>query len=286
MVAETYTCLAVGECLGSVMPHASFCKVDPSREIRVGDLVVVAFRETGAFSALVDSAGDAGQRGVVKIYLGRDETDAGETVHMVGALYPAAVLSVPDREIHAMHVVVASTRDREPSLAEMEADRRVWDLLTPFFRDQGPTPPVGPSWRPYGLDEVGDILAAFSGGMAEPMATFSLGVLETASGPTIGTAADLIQLLGKSRDALAGKVTGEEAKAPYADALNLALQNNPVFYANLFYIRPALDFLFLDSLREAVSPGYMKRQTKRRLKDYGQKRPFKSLDPFGKRGKR
>lgn len=283
MTAQTYTCLAVGECLGAIVPHASFCKVDPSREIRIGDLVVVAFKETGAFSALVDSAADAGQRGVVKIYLGRDETDAGETVHMVGALYPAAVLSVPDREIHAMHVVVATTRDREPSLAEMDADRRVWDLLTPFFRDQGPTPSVGPSWRPYGLDEVGDILASFSGAMTQPIATFSLGVLETAAGPTIGTAADLIELLLKSRDALAGKVTGNEAKAPYADALNLALQNNPFFYANLFYTRPALDYLILDSMREAVSPGHLKRREKRRLKDYGQKRAFKSLDPFGKR---
>lgn len=56
MTAQTYTCLAAGECLGTVVPHASFCQVDSSREIRVGDLVVVAFKETGAFSALVDSA--------------------------------------------------------------------------------------------------------------------------------------------------------------------------------------------------------------------------------------
>lgn len=107
---------------------------------------------------------------------------------------------------------------------------------------------------------------------------FGSGVLETAAGPTIGNAADLITLLLKSRDALTGKITGEEAKAPYADALNLALGVMP--FVNLFYTRPALDYLILDSLREAVSPGYMKRQQKRRKTDYGQTKPYKSLTPF------
>lgn len=100
---------------------------------------------------------------------------------------------------------------------------------------------------------------------------FGSGVLETTAGPTIGTAADAIELLLKSRDALAGKITGDEAKAPYADALNLALGNTP--FVNLFYTRPALDFLFLDSLRDAVSPGYIRRREKRRKTDYGQTRP-------------
>lgn len=109
---------------------------------------------------------------------------------------------------------------------------------------------------------------------------FGGGVLETAAGPAIGTGADLLELLLKSRDAVVGKIAGEEAKAPYADALNLALSNNPLFYANLFYTRPALDYLFLDSLRDAVSPGYMKRQEKRRLNEYGQEKAFESLRPF------
>jgi hypothetical protein len=99
---------------------------------------------------------------------------------------------------------------------------------------------------------------------------FGSGLLETAVGPTIGTAADAINLMLKSRDALAGKIMGEEAKAPYADALNLALGTTP--FVNLFYVRPAIDWLFLNSLREAVSPGYTKRQEKRRRTDYGQER--------------
>jgi hypothetical protein len=98
---------------------------------------------------------------------------------------------------------------------------------------------------------------------------FGGGILETVAGPTIGEAASGIELGFKARDALIGKVTGEEAKAPWAEALSLTLGNTP--FVNLFYIRPTLDFLFVNSLRDAISPGYMKRQEKRRTTDYGQK---------------
>jgi hypothetical protein len=99
---------------------------------------------------------------------------------------------------------------------------------------------------------------------------FGSGILETTAGPTIGTAADAINLMLVARDAMVGKIIGQEAKAPYADALNLALGTTP--YVNLFYVRPALDYLFLNSMREAVSPGYLKRQERRRKTDYGQSR--------------
>ncbi len=97
---------------------------------------------------------------------------------------------------------------------------------------------------------------------------FGSGPLETLVGPTIGTGADLVKLFLKARDASIGKLTGEDAKAPLGDALNVTLNSTP--YVNLFYIRPALDFLFLNSMKEAISPGYMKRQEKRRKTDYGQ----------------
>ncbi|WP_442582544.1 hypothetical protein ACSBOB_11605 [Mesorhizobium sp. ASY16-5R] len=99
---------------------------------------------------------------------------------------------------------------------------------------------------------------------------FGGSVLESAAGPTIGAAADLIELGLKSRDATAGKIIGEEAKAPYAEAVNLIAGNTPG--ASLFYIRPALDFLVLNSLRDAISPGYLRRQDTTRRKDYGQTR--------------
>ncbi|MCB1991960.1 MAG: hypothetical protein KDG49_10920, partial [Geminicoccaceae bacterium] len=49
---------------------------------------------------------------------------------------------------------------------------------------------------------------------------------------------------------------------------SFALGNTP--FLNLFYVRPALDFLILNSLRESVSPGFLKRQAKRAREEFGQ----------------
>lgn len=104
---------------------------------------------------------------------------------------------------------------------------------------------------------------------------FGGGLTETAIGPAAGAAADLMELILKARDA--GLSSEEEVKM--GDYLNFATQNTP--FVNLFYVRPALDFLFLNSLREASSPGYTKRMHGRRKKDYGQENVMpKPLQPF------
>ena len=110
---------------------------------------------------------------------------------------------------------------------------------------------------------------------------FGSGPLETLAGPTIGAASDLVEIGLAARDVAVGKVTGDEANFPFARAITLATGNTP--FANLFYVRPALDYLFLNSMREAASPGFMRKQAKRRREDYGQtKAPFlpSSLEPF------
>ena len=93
---------------------------------------------------------------------------------------------------------------------------------------------------------------------------FGSGALETFSGPMIGTISDIINLPLKARTDL------EQGKTPHpgGDLLRLALNNTP--YINLAYTRPALDYLFLNSLRNWVSPGSIHRQVKRRKDDYGQ----------------
>jgi hypothetical protein len=48
----------------------------------------------------------------------------------------------------------------------------------------------------------------------------------------------------------------------------------------MFYTRWALDYLFINSMREAASPGYQKRQEKRRRTEYGQK-PIEARDIMG-----
>ncbi|TIL70366.1 MAG: hypothetical protein E5Y70_31260 [Mesorhizobium sp.] len=108
------------------------------------------------------------------------------------------------------------------------------------------------------------------------MNRFHAGLLETAAGPTIGTLADLGDLFLKARDA--GLSPDEEVR--FADLLNFATQNT--IFANLFYVRPTLDYLFLSSMREVASPGYTRRVERSRRKQYGQQRIApKPLDPFG-----
>jgi hypothetical protein len=105
---------------------------------------------------------------------------------------------------------------------------------------------------------------------------FGSGPLETVAGPGIGTAADFVKLVLKARDA--GLSGDEQVKA--ADWLNFATQNTP--FANLFYVRPAVDYLFLKSMKEAASPGYTRRVEGRRRKEMGQSNIApKPLDPFG-----
>lgn len=89
---------------------------------------------------------------------------------------------------------------------------------------------------------------------------FGNSALETVAGPTAATAASLINLWTRARD-------GNSKAGEY---FNIAWQNMP--FANLFYVRPALDFLVLNSLKEGMSPGYIAREERRRLKDYDQRR--------------
>lgn len=94
---------------------------------------------------------------------------------------------------------------------------------------------------------------------------FGSGALETFSGPFVGTMSDIINVPLKARTAL------EKGERPQmaGDLLNLTLQNTP--FINLAYVRPALDVLFINSLRNWASPGYVNRQQRTRLKDYGQR---------------
>jgi hypothetical protein len=87
---------------------------------------------------------------------------------------------------------------------------------------------------------------------------FGGGFLETLGGPTVGKASDTYRLYQELRSG--------EAKA--ANTFRFALQNTP--YANLFYTRMALDYLFLYEVQEAMNPGYLRRMERRVEKENGQ----------------
>lgn len=104
---------------------------------------------------------------------------------------------------------------------------------------------------------------------------FGGGLVETAMGPALGSIGDLGDLILKAREA----GLSSDEKVRLADWLNFATQNTP--FVNLYYVRPALDFLFLSSMKEAASPGYLKRVERNRAKTYGQKNIMpKPLMPF------
>lgn len=94
---------------------------------------------------------------------------------------------------------------------------------------------------------------------------FGGGLTETALGPTLGTVGDFANIMLDARDAA---VSGGEDKFSAANAFSTAWGSVP--YANLHMLKPALDFLFINSIREALSPGYLKRQRTTRAREYGQ----------------
>ncbi|WP_095110441.1 hypothetical protein [Pseudomonas sp. Irchel 3E20] len=97
--------------------------------------------------------------------------------------------------------------------------------------------------------------------------------LETLAGPTLGTAANALDLWAKIR-------SGDDAAS---SALRLAQNNTP--FLNLFYTRIAMDHLFLWSVQEAMNPGSLRRTEQRIQKENGQQflvRPSQTyLDPLG-----
>lgn len=109
---------------------------------------------------------------------------------------------------------------------------------------------------------------------------FGSGLAETAMGPALGAAFDLGDLILKARDA---SISPDE-QVKLADYLNFATQNTP--FANLYYVRPALDYLVLGSLREIASPGFQRKSDRKRLTTYGQEnilpRPLPTSQVVGK----
>lgn len=256
-----------GGCLGGLVPDGSMLNADPNAQINPGDLVTIVMRPSSPLDPYFAYGSNFGISGVVKVYLGRSAHPCGETVHLFGLLSPAGTLSMPESRIDAMHKVSSVMRMDDDTAEARAATDLSLSLIMPFLQASEPLQPINPGWRP-----------------ASEAAFFSMGsVLETAAGPTIGTAADFIETFLKARDAAVGKLSGDDKRAPIDDLLQFMVSNNPVYPVNLFYVRPALDYLFLNSMREAVSPGYLKRRGKRRMKDYQQQNIVErnSLRPFG-----
>lgn len=77
------------------------------------------------------------------------------------------------------------------------------------------------------------------------------GTLETLAGPTIGSAARVVDLYHKA-------IRGDDVAA---SAVRETMANTP--FLNLFYTRAALDYLLVYRMQESLNPGYLRRMEKR-----------------------
>lgn len=102
---------------------------------------------------------------------------------------------------------------------------------------------------------------------------FGGGLIGSLAGPTAGAAEGAADLWFRLRD-------GDDAAAA---AFRYGMSNTP--FANLFYTRAAMDYLFLYSVQEAVNPGSLRRMERRVEKDNNQQfllSPSKNyMDPLG-----
>lgn len=103
---------------------------------------------------------------------------------------------------------------------------------------------------------------------------FSQNALETFAGPTLGTTAN--QLINLWTDAKALVIRDDEHhrdpeyqwRALAADAFRAVMDHVP--FANLFFARAALDYLFTWRIQEWMNPGYQRRFEQRIKRQYGQ----------------
>lgn len=89
---------------------------------------------------------------------------------------------------------------------------------------------------------------------------FGRSALSTAAGPTFGLADDLLHLYAMARDPDVIE-RGTWGRNVAASSLRMIVSNTP--YASLWWLRPALNYLAIYPVQEAISPGHLHRMEKR-----------------------
>jgi hypothetical protein len=147
---------------------------------------------------------------------------------------------------------------------------------------KGHWPPRDPAdWRTWmAALQQGGALGIYGDFLFSKVNRFGGGIVETLLGPTVGTVGDLVNTGLDARD-FALSLGNDE----FAGAAAFSTGTGLIPFGNVFYVKPALDLLILDSLREALSPGYLRRQMRNREREYGQQRLLPTpLDPLNVAG--
>ncbi len=95
---------------------------------------------------------------------------------------------------------------------------------------------------------------------------------DTILGPTIGTGLQIMEIYNHMKQAAISGDTSFRRGHPMADVgpelLRVTLDNTP--FINLFYIRTALNYMFLWRIQEAMNPGFQRRRERRIQHETGQ----------------
>ncbi|WP_428247211.1 hypothetical protein [Ferrovibrio sp.] len=161
---------------------------------------------------------------------------------------------------HLGHLIAGVTIAGYMSMTAKDA-LRGWDTRDP----KQPATWLAAMQQGGGLGIYGDFLF----GQAS---RFGNTFVETVAGPTLGTVGGAVNLLTGARDTGLNAIFQEarDGNLRAGQWLNWGLQNTP--FLNLWYARPALDFLVLNSMKEGLSPGYLQRQQRDRYRQYRQER--------------
>ena len=132
-----------------------------------------------------------------------------------------------------------------------------------LVKGRTPRPPLSPATWGAALAQGGGlgIYGDFLFGQAN---RFGGGLVQTAAGPTLGTAEDVKTLY----DILTSANQPHRAREAAAQAFRFGLDNTP--FINLFYTRVVLDYLLFYRVSEALSPGYIQRMQRRVEKENNQ----------------
>jgi hypothetical protein len=149
----TYQIFAVGRCMGDLVPESATLQADATAEIQPGHIVAVVLDPRGPFRELSGMLETSSSLGVVKLYLGKTETAAGEAVFLLGQLNPPVVFAVPIASMMAMHRIVARVGEaQQPEDAAVLSAQL--DMMSPFLCESEATAAVGPDWRPVDLEAL------------------------------------------------------------------------------------------------------------------------------------
>ncbi|NEH85306.1 hypothetical protein HA464_14360 [Rhizobium leguminosarum bv. trifolii] len=157
-VVGTYQIFAVGRCMGDLVPECTTLQADATVEILPGNIVAVVLDARGPFQELRNMLDTSGSLGVIKLYLGKTETAAGEAVFLLGQLNPPLVFAVPMASLLAMHRIIARVGEAPQPEDGAEDAKAILnaqlDMMSPFLCESEAAAPIGPDWRPIDLDAL------------------------------------------------------------------------------------------------------------------------------------